>query len=184
MGHKYTRDDILAGALETAFENGLSQISYGRVARRLGTSDRVIVYYFPTTTDLVRAILLALGTRLQRTLEASLATAVADHTALIRTVWPVLADSETDRVFALYFEASGLAAAGRAPYDELVPQLMTGWIDWAMNAFDGTPARRQVEAETAIALVDGLLLLRQLAGPAAADRAAGRLGARSGGSSG
>ena len=35
---------------------------------------------------------------------------------------------------------------------------------------------QQVEAETAIALIDGLLLFRQLAGPAAAQRAARRLG--------
>ncbi|MEJ7583124.1 MAG: hypothetical protein WKF43_03370 [Acidimicrobiales bacterium] len=32
------------------------------------------------------------------------------------------------------------------------------------------------EAETAITLIDGLLLLRQLAGPASANRAARRLG--------
>ena len=36
----------------------------------------------------------------------------------------------------------------------------------------GTPAHKRREAEAALALVDGLLLLRQLAGPAAANRAA------------
>jgi hypothetical protein len=44
--------------------------------------------------------------------------------------------------------------------------------------FDGTPSQRRTEAETAIAVIDGLLLLRLLGGADAADRAARRLGIR------
>ena len=79
-------------------------------------------------------------------------------------------------MFALFFEANGLAAAGREPYRTLVPQLVDAWITWAAEFFQGTPAQRRTEAETAIALLDGLLLLRQLAGPEAAARAARRVG--------
>jgi len=42
----------------------------------------------------------------------------------------------------------------------------------------GTRARRRDEAEAVVALLDGLLLLRQLSGAAAANRAARRLGVR------
>jgi hypothetical protein len=45
-----------------------------------------------------------------------------------------------------------------------------------MSFLTGTKANRRSEAEATIALIDGLLLLRQLAGPAAATRAAKRLG--------
>lgn len=51
-----------------------------------------------------------------------------------------------------------------------------GWIEWLANSFDGTSEERRIEAQAAIALVDGLLLMRQLSGPAAADQAAVRLG--------
>jgi len=83
---------------------------------------------------------------------------------------------EADPVFALFFEANGLAAAGRQPYRALVPQLVEAWISWAAAFFHGTALQRRTEAETAIALLDGLLLVRQLAGPEAADRAASRVG--------
>ena len=178
MGHKHTREEMLEAALATAFEFGLSQLTYGRVAKRLGIHDRTVVYYFPSKDDLVGDVLVALGAQLQQTLAPAFAAPAADHLALVRAAWPVLARPAADPVFALFFEANGLAAAGRDPYRTLVPQLVEVWIAWAAESISGTPRRRRTEAETAIAMIDGLLLLRQLAGPDAANRAARRLGVR------
>ncbi len=176
MGYRHTREDILAGAIATAFEDGLSQLSFGRVARHLGISDRVVVYYLATKDDLVSEVLIAVGVQLQQTLEPAFVQLFANHLELVRTAWPVAADESADPVFALFFEANGLAAAGRSPFRAIVPQLVEGWITWASAYFDGSPAERRAEAEAAIALLDGLILLRQLAGPEASDRAAKRLG--------
>ena len=57
MGHKHTKSEILDGALAAAFEDGLSQLTFGRVATRLAISDRIVVYYFPTKDDLIVAFL-------------------------------------------------------------------------------------------------------------------------------
>jgi len=81
-------------------------------------------------------------------------------------------------VFALFFEANGLAAAGVEPYASFVPELVRSWIEWAAGFVSGTPARRRTEAEAAVALLDGLLLMRLLAGAEAGNRAAKRLGVR------
>jgi hypothetical protein len=78
-------------------------------------------------------------------------------------------------VFALFFEAAGLAAAGNEPYRSLVPQLVDAWVAWAAELIEGTKVRRRAEAEAAIALIDGLLMFRQLAGPEAAHRAARKI---------
>ena len=176
MGYRHTRDEILGGALAVAFEDGLSRLTFGRVAKQLGISDRVVVYYFPSKDDLIGDVLVAVGIQLQKTLEPVFGSRTADHMELVRAAWPVVARPDADAVFALFFEANGLAAAGREPFRTLVTQLVDAWISWASEFFPGTPAQRRTEAETAIALLDGLLLLRQLAGPAAADRAAARIG--------
>jgi AcrR family transcriptional regulator len=178
MGHKHTKADILEGSLRVAFDDGLSQLTFGRVAGRLGISDRIVVYYFPSKDDLIGDVLMAMGTRLQATLIPAFSAPAADHLELVRAAWPVLATPDADPVFALFFEAIGLAASGREPYRSMVPPLVEAWIDWAAEFVGGRRARRRAEAEAAIALLDGLLLLRQLAGPAAADRAARRLGVR------
>lgn len=176
MGHKHDRHDILAGALEVAFADGLSRLTFGRVARHLGISDRTVVYYFPTKDDLVGEVLVTLGAELQSTLQPAFATPAADRFALARVAWPILATSEADPVFALFFEATGLAAAGQEPYRSLVPQLVDGWVGWAAEILSVDESSRRAEAEATIALIDGLLLLRQVSGPDAAERAATRLG--------
>lgn len=178
MGHKHTKEEILAGALATAFDVGLSQLTYGRVAKHLGINDRIVVYYFPTKDDLVSEVLISMGTQLQQTLAPAFTSPADDHLALLRAAWPILARTEADAIFALFFEANGLAATGLDPFHSLVPQLVDTWIEWAAEFIDGTARQRRIEAETAIAVIDGLLLLRQLAGPKAADRAARRLGVR------
>jgi AcrR family transcriptional regulator len=136
----------------------------------------MVVYYFPTKDDLVSEVLLALGARLQETLAPAFAAPAADHLEVVRAAWPVLTRPEAERTFALFFEANGLAVTGREPFATLVAQLVELWLAWVEQLLDGPPAGRRAEAEAAIVLVDGLLLLRQLAGPGAADRAAARLG--------
>ena len=176
MRQRHSREQILDGALEVALADGVSQVTFGRVGRRLGISDRTVVYYFPTKEDLVADVLLAVGARLQTTLAAALTSRAPDHVALARSLWPLLTTSESDPVFSLFFEATGLAAAGRRPYDEVVPLLVDAWIAWAAGMLEGTPVRRRAGAGAAVALLDGLLLLRQLAGPATSERAARALG--------
>ncbi len=175
MGHKHSKADILEGAFAAAFDGGLSQLTFGRVAKRLGLNDRIVVYYFPTKEDLVAEVLSAMGAQLQTTLAPALSSPAADHLDLVRAAWPILAQPAADPVFALFFEAGGLAATGREPFSTLVPQLVDAWIEWAAGFVGGTRAYRKSEAEAAIALLDGLLLLRQLAGPKVANRAARRI---------
>ncbi len=176
MGHKHTKEEILAGALETAISDGLSQLTFGRVAKHLGINDRIVVYYFPTKDDLITNVLLAMGGDLQVALGQAFTGPAGDHLALTRAAWPILTSPESDQVFALFFEANGLAAAGREPYRSLVTGIIAAWVEWLVEFFEGTDTERRTEAEAAIALIDGLLLLRHLAGPDAADRAASRLG--------
>jgi AcrR family transcriptional regulator len=176
VGHKHSKEEILEAAVASAFADGLSRLSFGRVAARLGISDRTVVYYFPTKRDLVGEVVGAMGIRLQEALGPAFTSPAADHVELLRAAWPILAHPDADPTFALYFEATGLAAAGQEPFRTLVPQLLEAWIAWMEALIDGSPSRRRTEAETAIAVVDGLLLLRQVAGPDPAARAARRLG--------
>lgn len=176
MRKQHDRAEILQGALDAAFADGLSSLTFGRVARRLGINDRTIVYYFPTKADLITEVITSMGAQFQVAIAGAFTTPAADHLELVRTAWPILVNDDFDPIFALFFEANGLAAAGIDPYESLVPELVHGWLDWTAERIVGTTQHRQAEAAAAIALIDGLLLLRQLAGNDTAQQAANRIG--------
>ncbi len=178
MGHKYTREQILESAVQVALDDGIGSLTFGRLAKRLGTSDRVIVYYFPNKATLVTDVLTEIGSRLQFVLARAFTGPAAGHQQMAKAAYGVLANEDSDAIFAVYFEACGLAAAGAKPFQELAAALFGGWVEWMSGFFSGNPQKRQSEAEATLALIDGLLLMRQLAGPQAADRAAKALGLR------
>jgi len=80
-------------------------------------------------------------------------------------------------VFALYFELVGLASAGQVPYDALARGLVEGWVAWlAPRTLGDSAEERRGRALATMAQIDGLLLLRQVVGDAAAEAAARELG--------
>lgn len=176
MGHKYAKEDLLAAALEVASQEGLSTLTFGLLARRMGVPDRILVYYFPTKERLIAEILQRLGERLQAALQDAFSTPAADHRALARRAWPVLTQPEFDATFRLFLEANGLACAGLEPYRSVAPALAEAWIAWLVPLFADSGHAARTEAEAALALIDGLLLLRHIVGPEAAERAAACLG--------
>lgn len=178
MGHRHSRDELLDAAVEVALDDGLGRLTFGHLARRTGVSDRMLVYYFPTKDDLVSEVLVAIGGRLQAVLERAFTAPAADHRALAKAAWPVLARPDVDPLFVRYFEAIGLAVAGEEPYRTLAEQLVEAWVSWLAGFLEGPARQRRAEAEATVALIDGLLLVRQLAGSTAAGRAATRLGLR------
>ncbi len=176
MGYRHSRDELLAAAVELAAEEGLVSLTFGRLAKRVGISDRTIVYYFPTKDDLVRQVLLSFGSRLQHLLDAAFGTEPLPPDELAARAWPLLTTPEADNTFAVYFELIGMAGAGRSPYRELAVLLVDGWVAWLEPHLAVPVAERRARALALVAVLDGLLLLRQISGPEASALAARTLG--------
>ena len=176
MGYRHSADEILDAAVACVHEDGLHQLTFGRVAKRLGINDRTIVYYFPTKADLITAVLAKVGERMQQVLAEAFQGPVDDHRALLAQAWPVLATPDADPTFTVFFQTVGLATSGQEPYAAVLEQVMVAWREWLCEFFTGSPERQIAEAEAAMGVLDGLLLLRQTLGPDAAERAAAQLG--------
>ena len=177
MGYRHSEEEIVDAAAAVALEHGMSGLTYRRVADRLEISDRMVVYYLPTKADLVLAAMTAVSVKLQQLLAEAFGDERRDPDALVRKAWPVLTTPAAERIFAIFFEAIGLAAAGTDPYDQLVPAMMQAWLDWLTTRSTGaSPSVRRRNALAVIARVDGLLLVRQTLGSDAANDAARALG--------
>lgn len=177
MGYKYNAGDMLDAAIELALSDGLSALSFGRLAKQLGIADRSIVYYFPSKADLVTRTVGEIGTRLQVLLDEALGTEPLIPEQAIRQMWNVLATPTADPVMAIFFELVGLAAASIEPYDSLTPALVDSWVDWLTPRLktDRRSPSRHVAYAT-VAQLDGLLLIRHTSGQEAAHVAAVHLG--------
>lgn len=177
MGHRHSRESLLGSALEVAQDDGLHRLTFGRVAARAGVSDRIVVYYFPDKAALITAVLGAVGQQLEAGLEEALSGRRArTHRELVRLAWPALDAAGARQISAVYIEALGLAAAGVAPYVDLAAAIVSTWEGWLVEHLDGPRATRPQEASAALALLDGLLMVRFAGGAEAADRAFVALG--------
>lgn len=103
MGYRHDRDDIVRAGIDLVLAEGLGALSFGKVAKALDISDRMVVYYFPSKDVLITAVVAAMGAQLQELLEGAF-VAEASPDELMRTAWPILASSKVDALMAVYFE--------------------------------------------------------------------------------
>lgn len=176
MGYRHDRDDIVRAGVDLVLAEGLAALSFGRVAKSLVISDRMVVYYFPSKDVLITSVVAAMGAQLQELLEGAF-PAKASVDVLLRTAWPILASSKVDALMAVYFEIVGLASAKKEPFVGLASALVEAWVAWVGESIDVEgPAERRRLALSVVARVDGLLMVRQVCGPRAANDAARALG--------
>ncbi len=179
MGYKHSREDLLGAATALCIESGIGSLTFASVGQRLGISDRTVVYYFATKAELVTAVIEVLGAQLQDTLAHAFGDTPMSVGDLQRRAWPVLASPDSDPIFAVYFQVVGLASARSEPYVTLAPLLVDAWVDWIEPRIAAaTAAERRQQALAAVAVIDGLLLLRRICGARAANAAARELGLR------
>lgn len=173
MGYRHSEEDILEAARAVALDSGLTTLTFRSVGERLGISDRMVVYYFQTKRDLVSAVVSSLVADIMEVLEDAFGAEPLSGAEIQGRAWSAMTSASADRVFALFFEVVGAASAGVEPFDELAVDLLNGWVDWLTPRMEGrTRAQRQRLALAAIARIDGLLLLRHILGPEAANQAA------------
>ncbi len=172
------RAAYLSGAVEHVLREGVGTLSLRPLAAALGTSDRMLLYYFGTRDDLLAAVLDTVGGQLQ----AGLTTALPDDPLppgrLLQVLWQALQDPAADAHVRLYLEVSGLAARGRRPFTDLARRIAREWLAWVgprLDVGDAGDGQRAAAAAGLLAAVDGILLVRAVDGPERAAAAAGWL---------
>jgi AcrR family transcriptional regulator len=170
MGYKFSQHEILDAAVRATAASGLSGLTFRLVAQEAGTSDRVVVYYFPDKAQLISAVLARVGEAFQAVLAAGWhdAPRPLSKVSVLHAARDVFADPQQAGVVRIFLEAMGLAVARVEPFVSLGPRLLDAWVQWLAGEFD--PPDRARAAAT-VAVIDGLLMAGALLDAPTSDQA-------------
>ncbi|WP_341988097.1 helix-turn-helix domain-containing protein [Azorhizobium sp. AG788] len=155
------RERLLTAAMGLLREHGLAGLTQPRVAKAAGVSQSHLTYYFPTRTDLLRAVLEAAVAGQIANLGAAMA-APATHGARIAALAEALTDAENTRVLV----ALVLAADGDPAFRELYGALVTAMRGRAAGVLAGAGlAPEPAKVALLHALGTGLAVMGAALGP-------------------
>lgn len=148
---------------------GLDALSLRPAAARLGTSDRMLLYYFGTKAALMADVLGCVGERFARYLAAATRNVrIPPHQMVGFTTGLMMSDS--GRPYAdLWFEIAARGARGHGIHAAAAEALAERWNDWIVRSVH-FPAGVQPRSAAAmmLAIVNGIILLESTAPSVAA----------------
>lgn len=164
------RRTLLDLAVDHVLEHGITTLSLRPLAAALGTSDRMLLFYFDSKADLVRRILERASDRLTEMVTAGLDPPPRSRDELVRSLWRSVRGDDAAPYIRLFFEITGPALRHEEPYHEVAEAILRAWIA-LVASFDEPPpgASPSGRALAIVATIEGLLLCRGLLDDAPVD---------------
>jgi AcrR family transcriptional regulator len=141
------RQQLVDGLVDAYARDGLRSRSMRELAAELGTSHRMLIHHFGSREGMLVAVVEAVERRQAETL----ATLDGSPAEIGERFWAILSDPSLRPFERLFFECYIRGANGEPPFDRLLPDAVTTWLD-ADQSDDPDFAR------LGLAVVRGLLL--------------------------
>jgi AcrR family transcriptional regulator len=158
--YEQEKDRLLALAVAHVLQHGYQTTSFRTMAEQLGTSHRMLSYYFGSAEAFWEALLIRLRSEQQRRLLGS-----ADQSRrfpTIEEVWSHLTAEASLSVFRIMFQVYGRALAEPEKYQSFLDDVVDSWIDRIAAGLvhhEGmTPQAARVQARLRLAVIRGLML--------------------------
>ncbi len=146
------RAALLDAMADHLLAHGLAGSPLRALGRAAGTSDRMLLYYFPDKDALLRALLAKVAARLLELLGAA-GDAPRAPGALLAELWAA-ARGPGHAFMLLFLELAARAGRGEEPYRAAAAALAGGFRDWAAARLDAPD-----DAAAVLAALDGAFLL-------------------------
>jgi AcrR family transcriptional regulator len=170
---KDRRTALLDKLADHVLAHGLSASSLRPLAKAAGTSDRMLLYYFPDKGALIAAVLEVVAARMVLLLDARRAAGPLPFDALRHQLLDIVFADDFWPYMRLWLEMASLAALGDPVFRMVGEQLGRGFLAWGSAQLDSAnDAVREVEAARLLVAIEGTLLLRSVGLADVAARAA------------
>jgi AcrR family transcriptional regulator len=139
---------------------GLADFGLRRVAARLATSDRMLLYYFGAKAELVLAVLIRISERLSGALRITPDAMRMKPDALLARASAQFADPAIAPFMRVWIEVSAIGARGEEPYRAFATQTIAAWLDWLDARLDLPAGQvRKRWAAAILTILEGVALL-------------------------
>lgn len=131
------RVDLLERIVDYVMANGLSDLSLRPLADAVGSTPRVLLYYFTSKEALIASVMAGVRER-QRAIFDALPRNPRSYADTVRAAWALMSDPKHERVFRLFFEVYGLAQQGPLRFPDFAERAVHDWL-----AYLGAGAREE-----------------------------------------
>lgn len=149
--------ELEQAALQLLLTDGLAGLTFGRLSRATGVSDRMLVYRFGTKNALVERTLDVLSAGLRDQLSATLGH-LGSAAELLPRATEALTLPEHRAMLAVWFEVLAGAARGDPAHAAAARQIASGWHAWLVQVLAAEPDPAEA-ASRLLARLEGVLVL-------------------------
>lgn len=155
---KAAKRAALASALcDIVLADGLDALSLRSAATRLGTSDRMLLYYFGTKAALIADTLASVSQRLASSLTSVSPQRKSTPSEMIGIAINLLAGPDAKPFMALWAEIVSRAVRGDAIFQNVVDRTIGLWSEWIVARTEFPAGVDPAQSATAIlAVVEGI----------------------------
>ena len=153
------REQWAQAATDYVLEHGLIGLSLRPLAADLGTSDRMLLYYFDSKDDLVATVLRASTDRATAYINGLPPS--TDLRQAVHDLWAAMRTATVARCARLYVEAAALGLLGLEPYASVVREANSLWTTALVEHLVRSGVRRPL-ARRAVTVIDAAFMGFQL----------------------
>ena len=156
------RDAVLEGVVDHLLDHGLGNASLRALAAAVGTSDRMLLYYFSDKDELMLEAFACIVQRQSALLDKILPAGRQPFEVLLARMWQILKAPDYAPYMRIWYDALGRASQGEDLYRTLTSRVLDLWFEWFEPHSSAPSAKRKEEIAAVIASACGLVMLRYL----------------------
>jgi AcrR family transcriptional regulator len=123
-------DELLDAVVHYLTRHGLADLSLRPLAKAVGSSPRVLLYYFGSKEKLVVKVLAEVRQR-QCAIYGQMQTGTLEEAC--RAVWKHMSAPDSESLFRLFFEAYGMALRHPRLYKEFLRSTIEDWLGFVAD---------------------------------------------------
>lgn len=163
MSRDSRRTDLLERLADHVLAHGLGTASLRPLAAAVGTSDRMLLYYFPDKAALVGALLETIAARMTALLDANRLPNGQPQDALYAHLLPLVLDESVWPFMQIWLEIASSAARGDQTCRRVGESIARGFLAWiGEHLLMENEADRRADATRVLIRIEGAVLLKSL----------------------